>query len=178
AVRRLTEAAGTDARFVAPDALVGLAAEGLPGALAETRDALLMFSDRSAAPPEAQSKAEKERMLVPDAVTNPVYAQFALKTLMAAMCSYVFYVATDWQGIHTMMLTCLIVAQPSLGASAQRAVLRIGGAAVGSVLALAMVVWVMPHLDGIVGLLMMTLPVIAVAAWVSAGSERISYAGT
>ncbi|WP_322074348.1 multidrug efflux transporter permease subunit MdtO [Burkholderia cepacia] len=178
AVRRLADAAGTDARFVAPDALAGLAAEGLPGALAEMRDALLTFSDRSAAPPDAQSRAEKERMLVPDAVTNPVYAQFALKTLMAAMCSYVFYVATDWQGIHTMMLTCLIVAQPSLGASAQRAVLRIGGAAVGSMLALAMVVWVMPHLDGIVGLLMMTLPVIALAAWVSAGSERISYAGT
>ena len=55
---------------------------------------------------------------------------------------------------------------------------RPDGDAVGSMLALAMVVWVMPHLDGIVGLLMMTLPVIALAAWVSAGSERISYAGT
>ncbi|WP_423395561.1 FUSC family protein [Burkholderia sp. LMG 21824] len=178
AVRCLADAVEADTRFVAPGALVGLVTEGLPGALVEMRDALLTFADRSMAPPDVESTVEKERMLVPDAFTNPVYTQFALKTLMAAMCSYVFYVATDWQGIHTMMLTCLIVAQPSLGASMQRAVLRLGGAAVGSALALAIVVWVMPRLDDIVGLLLMTLPVIALAAWVSAGSERVSYAGT
>ncbi|WP_041492534.1 multidrug efflux transporter permease subunit MdtO [Burkholderia lata] len=178
AIQRLADAVEADGQFVAPGALIDLGGDGLPGALAEMRDALLEFSGRSAAPQGVQSPAEKERLLVPDAVTNPVYAQFALKTLMAAMISYLFYIATDWQGIHTMMLTCLIVAQPSLGSSVQRAVLRIGGAAVGSVLALAMVVWVMPHLDGVVGLLMMVLPVIALAAWVSAGSEHISYAGT
>ncbi|RQS76719.1 multidrug transporter subunit MdtO [Burkholderia sp. Bp8963] len=177
ACRSLSGAIRAGARFVAPRSLVDLTADGLPGALAEMRDALLAFADRSAAPPAVQSPAEKERLLVPDAVTNPVYAQFALKTLLAAMLSYVFYIATDWPGIHTTMLSCLIVAQPSLGATAQRAVLRLAGAAVGSVLALAMVVWVVPHLDGIVGLLMMALPVVALGAWVSAGSERISYAG-
>ncbi|MGU7772928.1 FUSC family protein [Burkholderia sp. MR1-5-21] len=175
---RLQHAIKTGAPFVAPRPLVELKADGLPGALAEMRDALLAFADRSAAPPSAESPAERGRQLVPDAFTNPVYAQFALKTLMAALFSYVFYIATDWQGIHTMMLSCLIVAQPSLGATTQRAVLRIGGAIVGSALALAMVVWVIPHLDGIVGLLLMALPVIALSAWVAAGSERISYAGT
>ena len=58
-------------------------------------------------------------------------------------------------------------------ASTQRALLRVGGAAVGSMLALFMVVFVIPQLDGIVGLLLMSLPVIALGAWVSAGSERI-----
>ena len=178
ACRGLGDAIETGARFVAPPSLVNLATDGLPGALAEMRDALLAFADRSAAPPAAQSPAEQARFLVPDALTNPAYVQFALKTLMAALLSYVFYVATDWPGIHTMMLSCLIVAQPSLGATTQRAVLRIGGAAVGSALALAMAVWVVPHLDDIVGLLMMALPVVALGAWVSAGSERISYAGT
>ncbi|PCE34463.1 FUSC family protein [Burkholderia ubonensis] len=177
ACRSLGDAIRTSTPYVAPRALAELTAGGLPGALAEMRDALLAFADRSAAPPDAESPAEKGRLLVPDAFGNPVYAQFALKTLMAALFSYVFYIATDWQGIHTMMLSCLIVAQPSLGATAQRAALRIGGAAVGSVLALAMVVWVVPHLDGIVGLLLMALPVIALGAWVAAGSERISYAG-
>lgn len=177
ACRALADAIKTGTQFVAPEPLADLNADALPGALAEMRDALRAFADRSAAPPAAESPAEKGRMLVPDAFTNPVYAQFALKTLMAAMFSYVFYNGTDWQGIHTMMLSCLIVAQPSLGASSQRAVLRIGGALVGSALALAMVVWVVPHLDGIVGLLMMALPVIALGAWVAAGSERISYAG-
>ena len=74
------------------------------------------------------------------------------------------------------MLTCLIVAQPSLGATGQRSLLRVVGPC-GS-LALAMMLWVVPHLDDIIGLLGMVLPVIALASWVSAGSERISYAGT
>jgi multidrug resistance protein MdtO len=55
--------------------------------------------------------------------------------------------------------------------------LRVAGAATGSALALFMVEFVIPHLDGIVGLLLMTLPVIAFGAWISAGSERIAYAG-
>ncbi|GAB7524045.1 FUSC family protein [Paraburkholderia sp. 2C] len=155
----------------------GASREALPGALREMRSALLACAGRASTPEAGESTTERQRLLLPDASSNPVYAQFALKTLLAAMLGYVFYLATDWQGIHTIMLTCLIVAQPSLGATGQRAVLRIGGAAAGSILALAMVVWIVPHLHGIVGLLMMVLPVIALGAWLAAGSERIAYAG-
>jgi len=116
-------------------------------------------------------------MVAPDAWTNPAYMRFSLKTLLAVLVCYVFYNTVDWQGVHTIMLTCLIVALPSLGASTQRALLRLGGAAVGSALALFMVVFVVPHLDDIVGLLLITLPVVALGAWISAGSERIGYAG-
>ena len=126
----------------------------------------------------APEEAERRPCSCPTHFPNPVYARFSLKTLLAVLCSYVFYNATDWQGIHTIMLTCLIVAQPSLGATAQRAVLRMGGALLGSALALLMVVWVVPRIDGIVGLLLMSLPVLALGAWVAAGGERISYAGT
>ncbi|MGF6611914.1 putative membrane protein YccC [Paraburkholderia sp. WSM4175] len=75
------------------------------------------------------------------------------------------------------MLTCVIVVLPNLGASTQRALLRLAGAVIGSALALFMVVSVIPHLDDIVGLLLITLPVVAFAAWIAAGSERIGYAG-
>ena len=116
-------------------------------------------------------------MVAPDAWTNPAYMRFSLKTLLAVLVCYVFYNAVDWQGVHTIMLTCLIVALPSLGASTQRALLRLAGAAIGSALALFMVVFVIPHLDDIVGLLLITLPVVALGAWIAAGSERIGYAG-
>ncbi|MEX3936393.1 FUSC family protein [Paraburkholderia phymatum] len=178
ACERLGHAIRTGGRFTVPERLTNVADELMPGALQQMRDALLAFASRSAAPESSETKREKGRFLVPDAFSNPVYVQFALKTLLATMAGYFFYLATDWQGIHTIMLTSLIVAQPSLGASSRRAVLRIGGAALGSVSALAMVVWVVPRIDGIVGLLLMSLPVIAVGAWVSAGSERTSYAGT
>ncbi|WP_213763958.1 FUSC family protein [Caballeronia sp. dw_19] len=147
------------------------------GAAAEMQRALNAFDDLAARAGSGDGTAAKEPMVVPDAFSNPAYVRFSLKTLLAVLVCYVFYNATDWQGIHTIMLTCLIIALPSLGASTQRAILRVGGALVGSGLALFMVVFVIPHLDSIVGLLLMSLPVIALGAWVSAGSERISYAG-
>ena len=120
---------------------------------------------------------EKAPLLLPDAWTNPAYLHFALKTLLATLLCYVFYTAADWQGIHTIMLSCVIVAQPGLGATLQKTWLRIGGALLATLLALLMIVYVQPHTESIVGLLAMTLPVMALSAWIAAGSERIAYAG-
>ncbi|RKE35064.1 multidrug resistance protein MdtO [Paraburkholderia sp. BL23I1N1] len=152
------------------------AADTFPAA-AELQRALHAFADLVASGAAPGKPPASEPMVVPDAWTNRAYLRFSLKTLLAVLVCYVFYNAVDWQGIHTIMLTCVIVALPSLGASMQRAVLRVAGAAIGSALALFMVVFVIPHLDDIVGLLLMTLPVVALAAWISAGSERIGYAG-
>ncbi|NPT59826.1 FUSC family protein [Paraburkholderia elongata] len=151
-------------------------ADTMPAA-AELQRALHAYADLVASGAEPGKSSASEPMIAPDAWTNPAYMRFSLKTLLAVLVCYVFYNAVDWQGIHTIMLTCLIVALPSLGASTQRALLRLGGAAVGSALALFMVVFIVPHLDDIVGLLLMALPVIAFGAWISAGSERIGYAG-
>jgi multidrug resistance protein MdtO len=153
------------------------AADTIPAA-AESQRALRAYADLVTGGAAAAGKPPaSEPMLAPDAWTNPAYTRFSLKTLLAVLVCYVFYNAVDWQGVHTVMLTCLIVALPSLGASTQRALLRLSGAAVGSALALFMVVFIVPHLDDIVGLLLMALPVVALGAWITAGSERISYAG-
>ena len=113
----------------------------------------------------------------PDIFANPRYARFALRTLFSVLICYVFYNAVNWPGIHTVMLTCLVVALPSLGASSRQGVLRITGALIGSALALFMVAFVIPQLESVTGLLLMSLPVIALGAWVAAGSERSAYAG-
>jgi multidrug resistance protein MdtO len=146
-------------------------------AAAELQRALRAFADLVTSNAAPGKPPVSEPMVAPDAWTNPAYMRFSLKTLLAVLVCYVFYNAADWQGVHTIMLTCLIVALPSLGASTQRALLRLTGALIGSALALFMVVFVIPHLDDIVGLLLMTLPVVAFGAWITAGSERISYAG-
>ncbi len=44
-------------------------------------------------------------------------------------------------------------------------------------LALLLIVFVQPRTDSLTGLLAMSLPVLALAAWIAAGSERIAYAG-
>jgi multidrug resistance protein MdtO len=131
----------------------------------------------SAVPAVMPGTPEKSSLLLPDAFSNPAYVRFSLRTLLSVLVCYVFYNAVRWPGIHTIMLTGLIVALPSAGASSRHGILRIAGAALGSGLALFMVVFVIPHLESIVGLLAMSLPVIALGAWVSAGSERTSYAG-
>ena len=147
-----------------------------PPALAEMRDALLALA---ASKPEALAGATpaREPLFVADAFSNPNYLRFAFKTWLATILCYVFYNASDWPGIHTVMLTCVVIALPSLGASTQKGLLRIGGCLVGSALALLCIVFVIPRIDDIVGLLAMSLPVIGLGAWVAAGSERISYAG-
>lgn len=116
-------------------------------------------------------------LLADDAFTNPVYVQFALKTVLAMVIGYFILLATDWIGIETVVVTCLIVAQPSLGASNRKIKQRVLGAAMGSACALFLIVFVMPRVDTIVGLLLMVMPVLAFAAYVSAGSERTAYIG-
>ncbi|RKT27553.1 multidrug resistance protein MdtO [Paraburkholderia sp. RAU2J] len=177
--RALDEAVLTDEpyRYVSTATAEERAAADTFPTAAELQRALRAFADLTASDVEPGKPPASEPLLAPDAWTNPAYARFSLKTLLAVLACYVFYNAVDWQGVHTIMLTCVIVALPSLGASAQRALLRVAGAAIGSALALFMVVFVVPHLDDIVGLLLMTLPVVAFGAWISAGSERIGYAG-
>ncbi|MGK0601806.1 FUSC family protein [Yokenella regensburgei] len=132
---------------------------------------------RGEAVPMPAGEAEKAPLLLPDAWSNPAYLHFALKTLLATLICYVFYTAADWQGIHTIMLSCVIVAQPGLGATMQKTLLRIGGALLATLIALVLIVFVQPHTESLTGLLMMVLPVMALGAWIAAGSERIAYAG-
>lgn len=120
----------------------------------------------------------KQPAMVADAFTNPAYVRYALKTLLACMICYVFYLGVDWEGIHTCMLTCVIVANPSIGSSYQKMILRFGGALCGAVLALLITILVIPWLDNIVELLCVLAPILLFGAWIATGSERSSYVGT
>lgn len=120
----------------------------------------------------------KPPSMVADAFTNPDYVRYALKTLLACMICYLFYTGVDWEGIHTCMLTCIIVANPTVGSSYQKMALRFGGALCGAILALLMTIFVIPRLDTLVELLCVLAPILLLAAWITTGSERSSYIGT
>lgn len=145
---------------------------GLDG-LCQTLQALARF-DLS----QAEPKAAKDSLFVPDALTNPMYLRFALKVALASAVCYVFYHGAQWDGIHTSMLTCVIVAYPSTGASLQKMLLRCSGALMGALLALLTTLFIIPHLDGIAGFLLMLAPICFAGAWIATGSERFSYFGT
>jgi multidrug resistance protein MdtO len=174
----LKECLGTGAPFTgpppAPDDIDPMSALG--SILREMAHALRAVANGDTAPPTAVPAAPKGGF-APDAFSNPAYARFAFKTVLAAMIAYVFYTAVQWPGIHTAMLTCIIVALPGLGATTHKGIARLVGCALGSLVTLAATVFVVPHIETITGLLAMALPIIAVGAWIAAGSARSNYVG-
>ena len=127
--------------------------------------------------PAVDQPASGRRLFVPDAFTNPRYTQFALKVTLAAMFCYVAYTAVDWNGIHTCMITCAVVALGSAVASIHKATLRIVGCAIGGAAALASIVFLIPQMTSIVPLALLVAAVTAPSAWVATGSERTAYMG-
>jgi len=113
----------------------------------------------------------------PDAFTNPNYSRFALKTTAAAILAYIIYTSIQWDGIHTAMITCYVAALGTTGETVHKLVLRITGCLIGAALGMASLAFLMPHMTSITQLVALVFLGILLSAWVSSGSERISYAG-
>src|SRR6266478_2505626 len=116
----------------------------------------LLFLPDAASPPAHPPKPKS--FFVSDAFTNPAHVHFALKVTFAAMFCYIFYMAIDWSGIHTALITCTFIALESTGATLHKGVLRIGGCVIGGALALLTIVFLLPHMVtiaslGVVGIL-------------------------
>ena len=135
---------------------------------------LLFLPDSAEA---AEHRPKPTRLFVPDAFTNPAHVHFALKVTFAAMFCYIVYEGIDWSGIHTAFITCTFIALESTGATLHKGVLRMGGCIIGGALALFTIVFLMPHMVTIASLVVVVAGASAIAGWVAAGSEMISYAG-
>jgi multidrug resistance protein MdtO len=126
----------------------------------------------------APARAEKGTgFFVADAFTNPQHVRFAAKTTAAAVSCYLLYSVLDWPGIHTCLITCYIVSLSTVADSAEKLALRLVGCAIGALLGIGAMVFVVPSLTSIAGLLGMVFLGTLVGAWIAAGSPRIAYAG-
>jgi multidrug resistance protein MdtO len=70
----------------------------MPWALLAMQCTLLELDAFTAAQADAIHMPLGQPVVAPDALSNPVYAQFSLKTLLAVLVCYVFYNAAEWQG--------------------------------------------------------------------------------
>jgi multidrug resistance protein MdtO len=131
------------------------------------------------AQPPSEKKAAKEKsgFFVADAFTNLGHVRYALKVTIAAMGCYLFYSLTDWEGIHTCLITCYIVSLDTTAETVEKLSLRIAGALVGAAAGLAAIVWLTPSIDRIGGLLMLVFAGGLAGGWIATGSPRIAYAG-
>lgn len=126
---------------------------------------------------KAPSARRKPSLFVADAFTNPRHAQFAIKVTLAGMLGYLFYTASDYYGIHTVFYTPLIIALASTGATIQKGFLRIVGCIIGGALGLVCLIWILPRFETLETFLLIVFCVHGLAAWIAAGSDRISYMG-
>jgi multidrug resistance protein MdtO len=122
-------------------------------------------------------KEKRSGFFQPDAFTNPVHVQFALKITGSAMLCYLIYSVLSWPGIHTALITCFIVALTTAGESVEKLTLRIVGCLAGAGLGLLVMLRIIPRATDIGDLAVVVFVGAFLAAWIAAGDKHISYAG-
>jgi multidrug resistance protein MdtO len=151
----------------------------------DIEDAIVRFAEPKtlAAPDEIETKKaaietkKKGGFFSEDAFTNPEHVYYALKTTGAAMFCYVLYSQLDWSGIHTCFLTCYIVSLGTTAETVEKLVLRISGCLAGAAVGYGALIFFVPDLTSIGSLMILVFIGALAAAYVAAGSPRISYAG-
>lgn len=128
-------------------------------------------------PMPATARAEKSGFFAADAFSNPAHVEYALKVTIGAMLCYLLFALWDWPGIHTAMITCYIVGLGTAAETIEKLSLRIIGCLVGAALGLATIVYVLPAITSITGILLVIAMGMFLASWVAAGDARIAYAG-
>jgi multidrug resistance protein MdtO len=144
--------------------------------LAELQQVLRRFTERPL-PDLPAAKPAAAGFFLPDAFINPDHVYYALKTTAAAMFCYAIYSLLDWRGIHTSLITCYIVSLGTTAETVEKLTLRILGCLVGAGAGIGAIVFLMPHVTSIGGLMIVVFAAAFVSAWVAAGSPRISYVG-
>jgi multidrug resistance protein MdtO len=145
--------------------------------LASIREALIAFAEVA---PDTQPHGPAKKsggFFLPDAFTNPEHVRYALKTTAAAMFCYVLYSLLDWPKIHTCLITVYIVSLGTTAETVEKLTLRILGCLVGAAAGIAAIVYLIPSITSIGGLMVVVFLASLVSAWVAAGSPRIAYAG-
>jgi multidrug resistance protein MdtO len=126
----------------------------------------------------APENVRRPGVLVAGAFSDPEHVKFALRGCLAATLSYITWSALFWPGIATSVVTCLLTALTTVGASHQKQLLRFTGALIGGlVIGMGAQVFILPGIDSIAGFTVLFAAVAALASWVATASSRLSYLG-
>ena len=103
--------------------------------------------------------------------------RWAIKTSMATLIAVLLVQSLDVTTINTAIVTCVVVADTSLGADYRKSLLRIFGALLGGIFGIGFIVIVQPMIDTIGGYLIGISPVLFLAAWVASAGPRVAPIG-
>jgi multidrug resistance protein MdtO len=144
----------------------------------DIEDAIIHFAESPSSESRLKElKKEGGGFFAADVFSNPDYIHYALKTTAAAMFCYFLYSQLDWPGIHTCFLTCYIVSLGTTAETVEKLTLRILGCLVGAAAGYGAMIFLIPSLNSITALMVIVFAGTLAAGYVSAGSQRISYAG-
>ena len=138
------------------------------------RDGLIRYITEDAT---ATVTKEKRPLLVADAFTNPSHVRFALKVTLAAMTCYLIYNGLKWPGIATSFVTCCFIALENTEATIRKGWLRLTGCLGGGLCGYLAIIFLIPHMESIASLVLLTAAGAVLAGWVAAGTDRIAYGG-
>lgn len=169
------DAGAHTAKALATDATAG--GPMAEGALADLHEALAHFAEPPTDVATPSAKAPAGGFFSADAFSNVVHVRYALKTTAAAMICYATYMVLDWPGIHTCLITCYIVSLGTAAETMEKLTLRVSGALIGAAAGLAAIVFLMPYVTSIGGLMAIVFLAVLASAWVAGGSPRIGYVG-
>ena len=102
---------------------------------------------------------------------------WAFKATLSAMIVLILVQSLNWPGINTALVTCVLVADNSLGSDFRKSIMRMLGALIGGFLAYVYILVLMPATSTIAGFLLAISPVLWISTWVAAATPRVSYIG-
>jgi uncharacterized membrane protein YccC len=108
---------------------------------------------------------------------DPAALKIGLKAALGLELCYLVMLGLDWPGLVTSAVTCVVIAQTTVGANLSKAVLRQVGAVLGGLLGLIAIVVFMPNLHDLTAFLVVLGAGYLVAAWINVGGPRTAYAG-
>lgn len=128
-------------------------------------------------PPAPANASIKEPFFATGPFTDPAHMRFGAKVTLSVWITYLIYTISGLFELHTAMITCFFVALGTGAETRHKITLRVFGAILGAIMGGAVVFAVMPYVDDLGHLMVLVAVGAFPAAWISLGSERISYAG-
>ena len=108
---------------------------------------------------------------------DPPLMRYSAKLGLAATLGYVVGVASHRSELGVIVWTTMIAGLRTYGATLRKMILRIVGAVIGGLLALACIIVVSPNFQSLASFLLAFFVVLFLAAYVGLSSGRLAYAG-
>ncbi|MDR3762534.1 MAG: FUSC family protein [Acidobacteriota bacterium] len=159
----------------APDADSGDPLAQLEHALADLRN----MTPHAALSLDASARVKQPAppWFVADMWTEPAYLIFGLKISFCCTLGYIIYMALNWPGISTCVITVLVTGLNTTGAISQKLIFRFVGSFLGGViLGIGSIIFLFPHMDTITSFVLLVCAVSFLASWI-ARSPHFSYIG-